>query len=214
MLYLLGFFILLTSCSSESPSSAKYTVQEINGRDQGVAPLVRIPIYRAKVPQHWNRTDPVASESIFDTRKSLVEFFITEAAETIRITIHNFPVENSKKIPLIVQVARWQRQFAMLEPTKTHVEQQSWGGFVGLYFEGTGQIGEKSMTVMAWAMQMALEHDSTLRTTSGNEEKHKQISADYTIKASGAPHMMKKYQSEIAQFAHSFELIHGIPLSS
>lgn len=174
-----------------------------------------MPVYRVRVPTDWKRRDPPDLESIVDTKKALCEFSIQ--GTSIRIAIHNFP---SQHIPPIAQVNRWKRQFSSLDHANSTIEPQSFGGFSGLLFEGTGLMENKSTTIMGWAMQLAPEHSSVLSLPIGksppldNPLYLKQMRADYTIKIVGTAQDMLEYRSKLIAFAHTFELIFGIPVSS
>lgn len=217
----LTFIILLLTLagcqSDENVSTGSY--QEIAGRDLPAdsPPYSRQIVYRAKVPSEWIRIDPTVNDSISDTMKPLCEFQIKEGTETIRITIHNFPTDNIEdRIPPEVQIARWRRQFTLLDPAKAFVVPQARGGFAGLQFEGTGIFKGDPATMLGWSMQLANEHYRTLKAIDRIEGKghYKQMSADYTIKASGPVGLMEKNRESIIEFAKSFELINEIPSHS
>jgi hypothetical protein len=214
------FFIILISCESQSLPLKSKMVHEINGRDEGNSNLTRFKIYRAKVPETWTRQDPAAHISIADTTKSLCEFLIPcEDNQQIRISIHNFPSKQiEERIPPAAQINRWKQQFTLLNSTNVSVIPQAYGGFVGYRFEGSGLMNDKETMVLAWAMQLAPEHFSTLTLhlnyNSEKETSLKQMRADYTIKASGPTFLMEKHRHAIINFANSFELIEEIPTSS
>ena len=211
-------FLALTNCQMDEQST-HVLYQEVAGRNlpSEIPPFTRPLVYRAKVPQNWVRIDPSPQDSIFDTTKALCEFQIKDGAESIRITVHNFPTDTiEERIPPEAQIARWRRQFSFLDPTKASVESQSRGGFTGLQFEGTGIIKSESKTMLGWSMQLAVEHYRTLKSIGHNDSKGyiKQMSADYTIKAIGPVEMMKNNWDSIIGFARSFELINEIPTNS
>lgn len=220
------FFLLITSLCiscSDQPNILNSSLQEIAGRDDGKesnGEYTRSIIYRGQLPLHWRRCNPSRSESIGDTTKPLCEFIIEdEGAEEVHITIHNFPTTKlEERIPPEAQIARWKRQFTELDLTTLAVIPQSYGGFAGLLFEGSGIQKEKHTTVIAWAMQLAPEHYSTLSFllstiySSQKQEYFRQMRSDYTIKAVGPTALMKKHRQAILGFAHSFELIEEIPL--
>lgn len=132
-------FILMVSCSRQDISSQKSTSQFICGRNEDPSYL-RPSLYRVQVPNNWIRKDPMVNESIVDTTKSICEFYIEEKDKRIRITIHNFPVEQrEQRVPPIAQLTRWKRQIIDLDPTSVVISPQSFGGFVGFLFEGTGR---------------------------------------------------------------------------
>ncbi len=208
--------ILLVSCNSSPQNSiASTTSHPIHGRDEGIPPYHRTPIYRAKAPGSWQRKDPQSEESIQDSKKALCEFLINNPDGSIRITIHNFPSNQAEsRIPPNAQVARWKRQFSQLDAANTLIDQKSWGGFFGLYFEGKGVIEGKSVLVMGWAMQLAPEHYSTLDAAIEDKVFLKQLRAEYTIKAVGSPQSMEYHRQQIHDFARTFELIEDIPAPS
>ncbi len=170
------------------------------GRDTGQT-LERHFVYRVSVPTSWKVRLPSPADSIADSTKPNAEFFIDD----VIITIHNFPVDRiDQRVPPEAQVARWQRQQS--EPGI--VEPSSHGGFAGLFFESHGQ-----KSVMAWAMQLGMEHYQNLRLTGSTEqmEYFKQMRADYTIKAVGPKDSLEKLREALFLFASSFELIEEIP---
>lgn len=217
------FMLLVISCVScdDLPNPPISSFQEISGRDEGKqinSDYLRSMVYRSKVPLAWHRSDPQQNASIADTTKPLCEFAIEEGSEIVRITIHNFPtIITEERIPPGAQVARWKRQFTELDVTTVAVTPQSYGGFAGLFFEGTGMLGGENKTVMAWAMQLAPGHYSTLSylantCDSVQEREHlKQVRSDYTIKAVGPKTLMEKHRHSLIAFARSFELIDEIP---
>lgn len=199
--------------TSEQPS-----MQEFLGRDDGLA-SPRVAIYRAKVPKNWRRIDPAANESIVDTTKPLCIFQIeNDISNPILITIYNFPLEeNTKGIPANAQLARWRNQLSEVDPLSIQVKPCSHGGFSGIRFLATGSLNNKPTTMLAWAMNLAPNHCSSLSNslayTQDNLEilELRQMRADYTIKAIGNPDAMQNHHQEIEDFANSFELIREIP---
>lgn len=219
------FMFFIASCISCNDLSNPLTssLQEISGRDEGKqvnGDYLRFMVYRSKAPLTWQRCDPQQNASIADTTKPLCEFVIKDGTEIVRITIHNFPtIKAEERIPPGAQVARWKRQFTELDPTSVTVSPQSYGGFAGLFFEGSGMLSGEQKTVMAWSMQLAPEHYSTLSylidtSDSLQEKEHlKQVRSDYTIKAVGPTPLMEKHRHSLIVFARSFELIDEIPHS-
>ncbi len=104
--------ILLIGCNPNSPSSRPLSAwQLIPARDEGES-THRLMIYRALAPSSWIRQDPQPDESIADTTKSVCEFYIREEGQSIRLTIHTFPlIQPHSRIPPQAQIARWKRQF-------------------------------------------------------------------------------------------------------
>lgn len=206
-------FFCFTGCQ---PNSNTETSSTIAARDDGLDPTRPI-IYRAKVPTDWLRQDPPQKESIADTKKSICEFLIKEDGDSIKITIHNFPTHSiEERIPPIAQVNRWKRQFESIDPAGMEVKPQAFGGFVGLFFEATGTMQGKSITVLGWSMQLAPEHYRSFAWEYYREKDPKflQMNADYTIKVLGNPSLVAKYKQQITKFARSFELIEEIPTRS
>ncbi len=205
----LACLLHFSSCSNgESVENSRW--QNIRGRDDKTNP--RAPIYRAKIPLAWILNDLHRNESITDTTKPLCELLIKEDQESIRITIHNFPVSNfNERIPPAAQIARWKRQFDFLDPTTIAVTPQAFGGFCGVVFEGRGQIQGLEVAVMGWSMQLGSEHYYALNQLSSLS---KQMQADYTIKAVGNPELIEKHREAILAFARTFELIEEIPSNS
>ncbi len=207
------FSLIFFSCSEhQDDQSAAIAWQEITGRDSG-SPTKRTPIYRVKVPLSWSRQNPSPLESLEDTTKALCKFKITDTDQNITIAIHNFPSENlNARIPPSAQIARWKQQFESLEPCSAVLNPQAYGGFSGIFFEGTGMLDGKRTTIFGWAMQLAPEHYQNLLSQTQNEDLHaKQQQADYTIKAVGPEKLMSKHKQTIFAFANSFELIEELP---
>lgn len=201
-MYICPIFVLFLSLfvgCSEQPTSPSYTSQIICGRTQA-------PLYRAKVPMHWSRQDP-HPEALADTRNGLCEFHLIDKEGLVRVVVHNFPYEKREQsIPPEAQVARWKRQFSSLDTIASSATPDGRGGFVGLFFEGSGILNSQETTVLAWAMQLAPEHYSKLN------KDQPELWADYTIKATGPSDLVGKHREEIILFAHSFELITELPI--
>ena len=81
---------MITSCNKATPPTSS-SWQLVAGRDNGES-LERPLLYRALAPSHWIRQDTPPSESIVDTTKSICEFYIHDKGESIRVTIHTFPI--------------------------------------------------------------------------------------------------------------------------
>lgn len=204
----IAILLTLISCNRTSPPSF-LNQHFFKGRDNGQA-LERPLIYRACVPSHWIRQDPLETESIADTTKHICEFYIRENKEFIRITIHTFPIiKEMMRIPPQAQVNRWKEQFEELDLVATQTTPYAHGGFSGLFFKGRGILQGNTIEVLGWSMQLASVYDRQL--SQGRKPLDGNKRADYTIKASGSPHLMVKYRSEILAFAHSFELIDELP---
>lgn len=199
---------LCTCCCKNSSSSSLSNWQIISGRNDSLS-LQRNPVYRALVPLNWIRKDPPLNESITDTTKPICEFFIEENNQTIRLTIHSFPItENISRIPPQAQISRWKKQFTELDPLNYQIQGESHGGFAGLFFEGEGFIKEAKIKMMAWSMCLAECYNRQLsqEITINNPKR-----ADYTLKATGPPEIMNKYRSDLIAFSQSFELIDELP---
>lgn len=206
-IYKISLFLTLAfGCSQENIPPKSLIYHEILGRKTNQ--FSEKPwLYRIKAPASWTHVIPAASESLIDTTKFLSEFLIHEDESMIRITIHNFPSEKiESRIPPLAQIARWKQQFSSLDPT-SEVSPQSFSGFVGLFFEGTGIINHEPTTMMGWSMQLDPTHYRTL----SQPNYHPQLRADVTIKAVGPKNLMAKHYSAIYAFAKSFELIEEIP---
>jgi hypothetical protein len=203
---ILLLLLLCTGCHS-AKKEPPFAVQTFNGRDEIISygQKVRRPVYQAKVPLAWKRIDPAAKESILDTTKPIVSFFLEEG---LLLTIHTFPTHSlEERIPPIAQVERWAAQ---LKGGKSHTEPVGWGGFAGIRFEG--EIGERG--VVAWSLQLDLEHYQALHflaSTVEEEEHYKQMAADYTIKVTGPKALIEQHREELSFFVDSFELIQEIP---
>lgn len=190
--------LFFTACGSKTKEAPVWQI--IAGRENGS--FERLPLYRAQVPKHWKRVDPTGS--IIDTKKPLCEWELEKNGETIRIAVHNFPTDTIEtRIPPQAQVMRWKGQFEELEPASVLSETFTHGGFVGLFFEGTGVLKGKPQTVIGWAMQLAALYYPKV--------EDRQVRADYTIKGVGDPEMIAMYRKEIVAFARSFELINELP---
>lgn len=207
-LHLIISLLLLASCQNQTPPLAR-NWQTILSRDEGI-PSQRIPLYRAKVPNSWQRKDPLATESLVDTRLPICEFLIQGGEETIRITVHSFtyPDQNSR-IPPSAQLHRWQRQFDKLDPAEVSISPISQGGFYGLKINAQGFINQKLIALKGWGMQLASDY---YRLLSGEDSFiNRQKKSDYTIKASGPAALMHQHGRDIDAFASSFELIEELP---
>lgn len=199
----------LASCNTSSPPST--LCQSVKGRDEDGS-RDRPLLYQAFTPLHWLRKDSPETESIKDTTKSICEFYIQEKDQSIRITIHTFPIEkNFPRIPPIAQVSRWKKQFEEADPLSIQVIPDAHGGFSGLFFEGQGLLKGVLTQVMGWSMQLS-EFYVRQFTKDQLHFNHRQC-ADYTIKASGPPELMKKHHADLLAFARSFELIEELPFS-
>lgn len=213
-----NFFVLLllVACGSQVVEDLP-AWQEIAGRDEAdvTGRIIRRPVYRARVPDDWRRVDPEPSVSIFDSKLSLVEFFIDDPEGELRITVHNFPSENAQqRIPAEAQLMRWKRQLGAQDPSASRVTPQAHGGFAGLYLQATGTMDGQATTFLAWSMLLDMEHYRVLSSLPGGAEEQrffKQMRADYTIKASGPPQVVERHRPAIEAFARSFELIEAIP---
>jgi len=210
------FVFTLAGCSSEQPHDKNMStnVQEIKGRDYNGE---RFAIYRARVPNHWIRHDPLPNESLTDTTKAICEFVINEEDQIIRIAIHNFSSDSiDQRIPAMAQVTRWQRQFQSLSPTDTSIIPQVFNGYNGLLFKGIGRLNDQETLVMGWILQIAPVHYRVF-SQSPNEQVNphfRESRADVTIKAVGPKEFMEEHSDEIINFANSFELIEEIPTHS
>lgn len=194
--------LLLQGCQRSEQEPPRW--QEIQGRDR------KEMIYRARVPEGWSRKDPPPGETLTDTTKPLVEYGIAEGDKTIRITIHNFPVDKvSDRIPPAAQISRWKGQFSFLDPTTVVVTPHSHGGYSGLLLEASGTLNGKTSAMMGWSMQLHPEHYRILMAMKSEETR--QMAGDYTIKAVGDQDLMIKYRQLITDFANTFELIKEIP---
>jgi len=194
LLLLLCLTLLVIGCSSQ-PSRPNTRWVEIAGRSNPQ------PIYRVKVPLHWQRIEPTGDRQ--DTTVAIAEFSVDNK---IRITIHNFPVSSpEERIPPNAQIARWKRQFEKLNPTSVQVSPQAFSGYSGLVFEGNGEIKGQPATMLGWSMQLAPEFY--------RQPLNANIKADYTIKVQGDPARIETEKKALFAFARSFELIHPIPLS-
>lgn len=194
--------IILTGCNQKTTEPGQASWQVIASRDRGNADE-RMPLYRALVPDSWSRKDPQPSESILDTMLSNCEFFVDE----IRLTIHTFPFENEEsRIPPQAQIARWKKQLKEPDLLSMQIVPEVHGGFIGLLFEGEGQLNERQEMIMGWSMQLAPEYCQKFVG-----EKHHAKKADYTIKAVGPSRTLNQHRQDIVQFAQSFELIDELP---
>lgn len=203
--------IILISCTPIQPPTPS-NQQFFQGRDNRQS-LERPLLYHALVPSHWIRQDPLETESIADTTKAICEFYIHVDDESIRLTIHTFPIrQENMRIPPLAQIARWKGQFEELDLIATQTLPDAHGGFSGLFFEGQGILQGNAIKVMGWSMQLASVYERQLNQGKNSLDFNKR--ADYTIKASGPPHLMNKHRLEILAFARSFELIDELPAPS
>ena len=153
---LFAFCLLASSCSQKDQNpSTPTSLQDVKGRDYEGK---RFNVYRVRVPNHWIRKDSLPEESLSDTTKSLCEFFIVDPEGTIRITLHNFPSDKvEQRIPPAAQIARWKKQFDHLNPEDTSIVPQSFSGYAGLKFKGTGLMNQILTTVIGWSLQLGEE---------------------------------------------------------
>lgn len=187
---------LLSSCDS-TQSLNNTSLYEIRGRETSA------PLYRVEAPTSWKCQKLQAGFE--DTTLPLCEFFIDDK---VRIAIHNFPNDNlENRIPPNAQIARWKKQFKQLNPFSQHTQEDSWGGYNGLYFEAAGLLNGEETKMLAWSLQLAEEHFLNCV----DHPSFKQALADFTIKVVGPKDLVERYQSEIEEFAHSFELIEELP---
>lgn len=200
--------IICSACAKTKPKMLEDWTQ-LPGRGH---PLTYV--YRVKAPQSWTYHAPIF-ETLSDTTKPIGEFVIDDGKESVLITIHNFPsVSQKDRIPPQAQISRWQRQFENLDSSSMNITPQSFSGFVGMLFEGTGSIKGDPASMLAWSMQLAPEHYLTLQYpyNAAQAEKFPCMCADITIKAVGSPEMIQQYKDDIVQFARTLELIEEIPV--
>jgi hypothetical protein len=205
--------LCLSSCHTNTNDIKKKAVelQIIAGRDEGKG---RESVYRMKVPVNWIRHDPLPTDDLIDTTKALCEFIIMENSEKIRIAIHNFPsMQITDRIPPEAQIARWQRQFDVLDKMQSSTIPQSFSGFSGLLFFGEGIMQGKEVAMLGWSLQLAPEHYRNLQQASSPKIStlYTQMRSDITIKAVGPKMLMHKHKQDITESARSFELIREIP---
>ena len=216
MKYLSLLFIILIFCGCSSQDTSHQEprkVVEIAGRDDGSS-LIRPRIYRMKVPSSWIQQNPFHQTSLVDTTKAIVEFFINDTNEQIRISIHNFPSDTMRqRIAPIAQVNRWQRQFQTLEAASVFIKPQAFGGYYGFRLEATGMMKDVKISILGWTLQLATEHYQALsRPVSPTvAQKYRQMRSDVTIKVLGPASLMLKHQEDIISSARSFQLIDEIP---
>lgn len=203
--FTLSFFLI----GCEQSDFTQTTWQHFCCRDHG-DPVERLALYRAKVPVSWTRED--SRESVMDSRKPICAFLIGDAHDPVHLTIHTFTFESfEQRIPPAIQVARWKRQFDDLDSSTLIVDQRSYGGFTGLSLQACGRIKDADTAVIGYSMQLAPQHWMALQNEHSDQYKHKQMSADYTLKAIGSPASIARWKDEIELFANSFELIDEVP---
>lgn len=199
---------LLPACKIDSKTSKKEgeiekTVHLISGREEFLnGSLIKRPVYRALAPKNWRRED---SGDLRDTRTANAIFF---PEEEVKITVHSFPSSSlGERIPLVHQIDRWKKQM----PYSTfEIQKVSQNGFYGLLLISSNE----KKVVVASAMQLDPDHYQNLLFLSHDPEEkeyYRQMSSDYTIKASGSTSLIKKHFPDIQAFMNSFELIEGIP---
>ncbi len=206
--------LTLSSCNQEDNKTAETTWQEFCCRDTG-DPTARIPLYRAITPIHWQRKNPLPTESIVDSTKPVCEIYIGQNdCKKVSMTVFTFPVENyEQRISPSAQLERWKRQFEEFDPTSLVVTPCAHGGFTGLSICVNGLMNGQEITLLGFSMQLAPVHWFSLQQNKENISlKHSQTTADYTIKALGSPSAILKWKDEIHLFAGSFELIEEIPV--
>jgi hypothetical protein len=175
--------IFFFSCSSQEVEEAVNTHQVfINGRDQA-------PLFQAAVPKNWEKIE-LHKQNIQDTTVPIAEWTTNES---IRITIHTFPISEIRIAPM-AQIGRWQKQVNPL--TFESLTPQAFAGFAGFLWEG--ENGQKK--VMAWTMHLSSAHLYSL-------SKRGHMQQDVTIKAQGEIHAMNRARKEILSFSRSLEFI-------
>ena len=198
---------MMVSCSKQD-AVQNSVYQTILGRDGGSnsGAIIRRPVYRAFIPEFWIRKDPSTDESIADTMRPLVEFFIPTSEGEVRLTVYNFPYESlDERIPPAAQIARWRQQSSLEEPLSARETRCAHDGFSGIYLEGP--------ELLAWAMQLCPEHFRSLQRPGSLEQRQflSQLRADYTIKATGSVEAIQRAKNSIELFSNSFQLIQEIP---
>lgn len=200
--------LIIVSCNPSPPLPPRKW-RLISGRIEDSS--VKKPLlYRAYLPSRWIQVELNREVSIMDTTQPVAEFFLEENERKIRLTFHTFPIhEDFQRIPPEAQIARWKQQFDELDPLSILISPVSHGGFHGLAFEGQGVLKEEPAAVMGWSMLLADIYARQLKESFSLADQTKR--ADYTIKATGDPDMVRRYRTEIANFAQSFELIEELP---
>lgn len=197
------FLITLISCSTNHFDEQWMNIE---GRLRG------IPIYRAKIPHSWRVFLPDSEDYFQDTTLPILSCAIPCNDGDITITIHNFPTQSiEESVPAYLQVKRWQNQFNAIDPASLNYAEIAYSGFKGCLFEATGTIKNQAASMLAIAMQIIPEHYRMLQNNPLKEKEHRQMRADYTIKAVGSREAIASKKEEILLFAESFELIHPIP---
>lgn len=198
-------FPLFFSTACEHSESTPLIWHEFYCRDKG-DPTERLALYRAKVPLEWIREN--SDESVQDSTKPICSFLMGETHDLVHLAIHTFTYTSfDQRIPPTAQIARWKRQFEELDLSTLMIEPRAYGGFTGLSFHACGQFKGKETGVLGYAMQLAPQHWMTLQNAAKEPFKQIQMSADYTLKATGSPAAIANYKEEIELFAGSFELI-------
>lgn len=187
--------LIAAGCKKCPDKVAPFTWETIPGREE-IAGIVR-PVYHAKVLYDWVRIDE--PKALNDTTIPNVTYLIEN---DIYLTIHTFP---SIPIPPRAQIDRWKEPLAL-----SSIKAFSHSGFAGLFLEGEY---EETKT-LAWAFQLDPELTQRLSLLSNSvAEKlyYEQMTADFTIKATGPKKLVDKHRYDIFQFAQSIELIEEIP---
>lgn len=211
-IFILGILVLLSMFFGTNNNAISHTpklTHHIHDRHHRL-------LYRVRIEPTWICRDPLPTEDLSDTTKSICEFIILDDNGNVRMTIHNFPSDNmEERIPPIAQITRWQRQFDTLSHTDSYTIPQAFSGYCGLMFYGSGLQKEKEISILGWAMQLGAEHYRSLSHPNADEEStYKQMRSDITIKAVGPSAVIDKYKEAIISFARSFELIEEIPVRS
>lgn len=189
---ILSLLIVLACCQQEPSSNGQW--QPIRDRTK------RTPLYQMRIPEKWEQVDDPIESDIQDTKLPIAEYAIVENGHRIRITVHSFPSQRADdRVPPNAQITRWKQQIEELDPASVIIKPQTFSGYVGQLFEGTG----KEIAVMGWVLQIAPEHYPQLHDP--------QQRADITIKAVGSIDLVKKHRFDIIATARTFELIDEIP---
>jgi hypothetical protein len=188
----------------------------ISSRDDPLLAGKRLPLYRALVPNDWQRQDTAPEESIVDTTRPLCSYLIKTEEGVVEFTIHNFPCNIlAERIDPHAQVARWQRQLTEDNPLTTTIIPVHGAGFTGLKLYACGHRDEKHLAILAWSMQLAPEHFCRIDAEEYPYNRHycRQRRADYTVKAVGNPASIAAASHALTAFVTSFELLHELPSS-
>lgn len=196
---LIALLLFFTGCSRDRAKEKPPPWQMICCRDVPERGLLRHPLYRTRVPIHWQQVS--YEGSISDTRLPIAEWRIPAEEGFVTVVVHNFPTQ---RIPPIIQIRRWLEQLKP-SPLSLSLKEIVQNGYRGYFLEGAND----TECMVAWALQVGFQHYSALQ---GEGFFRQQMAADVTIKVKGPPLAIEKEKRGLLIFGNSFETLDPFPL--